>query len=570
MAIEFSCECGHRIRVADKFAGRRAKCPGCGNPITIPQPDTPRDEIDGDLLYEALGGTPDDPAPPEQVACPNCQHVMPPNVVTCPHCGYNRIARSHVQLNQDEGKKKKREPGAPIFSLLGIDFGPVKLLVVLALVIGPPTWYFMGPGKSMHIEQMQVVSVVPTISSGEVSEPIDQSPGGAPLIQMVKQVNKKKTIPPLEEAGDAMYALGGSDDLLVTNPDDDGDYVLLRVSLRQQVVSDKGSTSLYDSIIKGSDFKLEPTAGGPGIDGAMFLYHEFDQGRVQLSLAMADTSSYKAMFPSEPTQVDIDRDMGMVNGKAYWNQPTAKGEITFQSFYATGDMPAAKGLSGEGRLEVFNDLGATVDMYYKGGNLEVSWDTKSTGWWAINSYRQGTESWPWFRYEFSLLFERPQKAGYYNITYCGSKLGKIFLEDKPVPQPPPISPIKLAKQHQQGGQAGGSSNPNPLDYFTLLADAQKQAKGIVSASNLRQIGLGLQMYLDQNHQQWPDRLDDLKTIIDGYDQIMVNPRTKSRPGFIYVKPESDADPATTAVVFENWQGSPDPNGAVLYADGHIE
>ena len=569
MAIEFSCECGKQIRVADQFAGRRAKCPGCGQPITIPQPDTPADEFDGDLLYEAIGGTKDDPVPAEQVNCPHCHHAMAPNAVVCTHCGYNRVARSHVQLAQDDGKKKKRESGAPLFSFAGMDFGLVKLVIVLALIIGPPAWYFMGPGKSMHIQEMQIVSVVPTITSGEVSEPV--SSGGAPLIQMVKQVNKDNDPPPLDKADEAVYAIGGSDDLVVSKPDDDGDHILLRVSLRQQTIRDKGSTSLYDSIIKGSDFKLEPTGGGAGIDGAQFLYHAFEQGRVELNLSMADTSSYKAMFPIEPTQVDVDRESGLINGTAYWNQPTAKGKVTFTSFYATGDMPAVKGLSGEGRLEVFNDLGATVDMYYKGDDLEISWDTKSTGWWSMGRYEQPSSDWPWYRYEFALLFERPQKAGYYNITYRGSKLGKIFLEDKPVPKPPPVSPIKRARIRQQGGSsAGGSSNPNPLDYFTLLAEARKQAQGIVSASNLRQIGLGLQMYLDQHGQQWPDRLDDLKTMIDGFDAIMVNPRTKTRPGFIYIKPEPGADPATTAVVFENWQGQPDPNGAVLYADGHIE
>ncbi len=568
MAIEFSCDCGKLIRVAEQFAGRRAKCPACGRPLTIPQPEPSVDEIDGDLLYEAIGGTPDDPVPQEQVTCPNCQHKMSPNDVICSHCGYNRIAKAHVQLaqaEQDANKKKKREPGAPVFSLAGMDFGIVKLVIVLALIIGPPTWYFMGPGKSMHILDMQVVNSVSVISSGDVGKPI--STGGSAVIQMVKQVNKDKTPPPLDEAGDAVYSIGGSDGLTVSAPDDDGDHILLRVSLRQQTIRDKGSTSLYDSIIKGSDFKLEPTDGSPGIDGAKFLYHEFENGRIELSLAMADTSSYKAMFPSEPTQIDVDREYGTVSGKAYWNQADARGEVEFTSYYATGDMPAIKGLNGEGRIEVFNGQDDTVDMYYKGTDLEVSWDPNSSGWWAMSRYKQPSSDWPWYRYEFSLLFERPQTAGYYHVTYRGSKLGKIFLEEKKQPKPPPLSPIKTAAG--QGQSAGGSGNPNPLDYFTLLAQAQKQAQGIVSASNLRQIGIGLQMYLEQN-KEWPDRLDQIKTIIDGYDALMVNPRTKTRPGFIYIKPEPGADPATTAVVFENWQGQPDPNGAVLYADGHIE
>ena len=87
---------------------------------------------------------------------------------------------------------------------------------------------------------------------------------------------------------------------------------------------------------------------------------------------------------------------------------------------------------------------------------------------------------------------------------------------------------------------------------------------------MRQIGLGLQIYLDQSGQVWPERLDQLKKVIGGYEKIMVNPRTGADPGFIYVRPEPGVDPSTTPVLYEALQGKPDPNGAVLYADGHIE
>jgi hypothetical protein len=36
MAIEFSCSCGQKFRVADEHAGRKTKCKGCGNVIAIP------------------------------------------------------------------------------------------------------------------------------------------------------------------------------------------------------------------------------------------------------------------------------------------------------------------------------------------------------------------------------------------------------------------------------------------------------------------------------------------------------------------------------------------------------
>ncbi len=39
--IEFSCKCGRRVSIADKFAGRVVTCPGCSArlPVPVPQPD---------------------------------------------------------------------------------------------------------------------------------------------------------------------------------------------------------------------------------------------------------------------------------------------------------------------------------------------------------------------------------------------------------------------------------------------------------------------------------------------------------------------------------------------------
>jgi len=36
MPIQVSCNCGKTFAVKDEFAGRKAKCPGCGNVLTIP------------------------------------------------------------------------------------------------------------------------------------------------------------------------------------------------------------------------------------------------------------------------------------------------------------------------------------------------------------------------------------------------------------------------------------------------------------------------------------------------------------------------------------------------------
>ncbi len=36
MSIEFSCECGRQVRVKPELAGKKIRCPGCGNPLRVP------------------------------------------------------------------------------------------------------------------------------------------------------------------------------------------------------------------------------------------------------------------------------------------------------------------------------------------------------------------------------------------------------------------------------------------------------------------------------------------------------------------------------------------------------
>ena len=38
MAIAFSCSCGRKINAKDEHAGKRVKCPGCQQPVTVPRP----------------------------------------------------------------------------------------------------------------------------------------------------------------------------------------------------------------------------------------------------------------------------------------------------------------------------------------------------------------------------------------------------------------------------------------------------------------------------------------------------------------------------------------------------
>ena len=61
MSISFTCDCGKQLKVADAHAGKRAKCPACGNPVTVPAAPQPEaaPESDEDAAFRALAEGPD-------------------------------------------------------------------------------------------------------------------------------------------------------------------------------------------------------------------------------------------------------------------------------------------------------------------------------------------------------------------------------------------------------------------------------------------------------------------------------------------------------------------------------
>jgi HPt (histidine-containing phosphotransfer) domain-containing protein len=113
---------------------------------------------------------------------------------------------------------------------------------------------------------------------------------------------------------------------------------------------------------------------------------------------------------------------------------------------------------------------------------------------------------------------------------------------------------------------------------TTLAPAMRQARQAArqtqSMSNLRQIGIAIHMYAQDNGNAFPKSFDDLaKYLGGGADQVLKNPATGEKPGYI-LEPPADKltdvkNASTTAMAREAKGGKADPNGAVLYVDGHV-
>lgn len=108
MTIEFSCShCNKVLKTSDDKAGRRAKCPQCGEPILVPPADTSDPSAPVDDGFEGIDQLDlKTPVPEEhsflaerpvreedsflaaaQMDCPMCGESIPADSKRCQHCG---------------------------------------------------------------------------------------------------------------------------------------------------------------------------------------------------------------------------------------------------------------------------------------------------------------------------------------------------------------------------------------------------------------------------------------------------------------------------------------------------
>lgn len=106
MTIEVECSsCGKVLRVKDSNAGKRGKCPSCGEVVQIPELEEDYYEAEvvddgGDEWDEAIDSGDDD-----RVPCSMCGEMIKANASKCRFCG----EVFDEDLKQSERKKKRRK-----------------------------------------------------------------------------------------------------------------------------------------------------------------------------------------------------------------------------------------------------------------------------------------------------------------------------------------------------------------------------------------------------------------------------------------------------------------------------
>ncbi len=428
---------------------------------------------------------------------------------------------------------------------------------------------------------MQTVHVVHLLSHVDVLPPPPTGAGGIArmLIKGAHGSASPTTFPatPPVPAGSIappmVLTVDGADDLLITRPQSDGDHVLIRVRIQQRILNNLGLTKKDITELRGQQFTLrkssEPVTSPDAVEGRIAARH-FAAG-VDVELLGSQTTAYDNLLPpdaeNQADRYDVQRHPGRYAGEVEYAFGPTRGTVEFAASRATGDFPASPGLSATGQLRITApDQGPEVVADYRGAALRVDWDAESQGHYAADRYRVEALTSPWSRHEFALLFPRPAAAGRYTLALAGRDLTTLKLARTKQPSPPTPSP--LASRRPGGPAPASKSAKGPLAYFDVLRDARGQAQGLVSANNMRQIGFALQSYLNDHRGSFPDSLLDLRPYAP-IEQLLTNPRTGDNPGFIYEPPAPGANPATTAVLFESFNGAKDPTGAVLYANGNI-
>lgn len=94
--IRFSCKCGKQVSVDEKYAGKRGKCPLCGEIVIIPLSDS--SELRGEPISNSGTKIPHNPEPKENAEkkasaqkevkdCPYCGEEILEVAKKCKHCG---------------------------------------------------------------------------------------------------------------------------------------------------------------------------------------------------------------------------------------------------------------------------------------------------------------------------------------------------------------------------------------------------------------------------------------------------------------------------------------------------
>jgi hypothetical protein len=123
--ISVMCPCGKKLKAPASAVGKKAKCPKCGNVMTVKAPPPPEEDNSLDALYD-LAAAGEQAAAKQQLAprCPGCQSPLAANAVLCVNCGYD--TRSGKSLAPKVEAAVTAPPPLPKSAAKGTRYDPAK------------------------------------------------------------------------------------------------------------------------------------------------------------------------------------------------------------------------------------------------------------------------------------------------------------------------------------------------------------------------------------------------------------------------------------------------------------
>lgn len=502
-------------------------------------------------------------------------------------------------------RRGPQDAAQPWFSLLGIDFTPGKsitLLVMLFLLIGGSVWWFTGPGKNLRVVEVQPVNAL--IAMNSLARIENKGMAGISLGQM----GVKGSISPLgNHFKEEIYGFGGPDQLIFTRPDPNGDYLFVHVKVSQRVVSEEHLENRYDTSFSANNFILH--VGNEQVTPILMM-GQWPEKSMEFNTSGSKINEVEHLLPAgaKPDEyLDLEgREDYIARGTLLFNGKSGvTGSVKVSSARKLNDYPGVTGVSGDGELvrtDTFS--GMTVKYEYLQGDMRISWNGPATAWWGSPQYLMPAAVSPFARYDIYLLYPRPKAAGPMTIKLNNRIVGSlpasmaakegqaptaVAVAEAPASTANPtvkVDPSKPptpedAAAAMAGGEAGTGSTPGTkpakvgtYDYLGALARTRDMGKGIVAENNMKQLGMAVIMYAEQNNGQLPQSMDDLRTIMGDINKVLENVRTNSNPGYIYVPPAKNinevANPNSTPILYELRNGKFDRDGSIMYLDGHIE
>ncbi len=540
MTIAVTCECGKTLHAPATLAGKRGRCPGCGKALAIP----------------AAAAAEEDYAPliePESAASREKAAPIP---------GY--------RPSSPTPEPTESQPD------LGVIVGQITRLVVAAvaalLIVGGLWWWKSTAGTKFKILSVEVADALVAYDTLDVLSPYNLLTGSgthALGTHVPGYLTMGTKIPGNTAAQDVAFTAGGSDQFLLTRKNPDGRHLVIRAAISANLINARKQTNRYSLVHHRDAFTLTPKGlSGPGapVKGRL-LYTEMPSG-LEVDLSGAQTTNYQHLLPCgvEPTKEtpEAQAQQGARGRIEFDGQHGVTGWVDYVSFFqASGNTPGVKGLSGQGRLEWKLAGQPPLRADYRGDLVRLEWEKDTRGWWAKETITMPEELGMFKKYPVILLFEKPATpAEKYELNYVGQRVATIRWRE--LGQPPAV--VEPAPAQPPPKRSGG--------YLDMLAEARNKAKGVVSASNMTQIALSVQLYMTDHSGSFPPDFGALRRYEPALDAVLKNPRTGERHGYIYVKPADHVseleDPSDTPMIYEAKGGNPDPDGAVIYADGHIE